>query len=105
MRDSRRKKASPKGDLQAFIQTGRPGVPSLSILDNYAPVTHSRIGSIVETRFFTTRILELLTDEQYRALQTELLERPDAGEVIRGTGGLRKLRWASVVVENEAGCG
>jgi hypothetical protein len=33
------------------------------------------------------------SDEDLRALQNFLLEQPDAGDVIRGTGGLRKLRW------------
>jgi hypothetical protein len=33
-----------------------------------------------------------LDDEAYRALQNELLENPMAGDVIEGTGGLRKLR-------------
>ena len=33
-------------------------------------------------------------DEDLRALQNFLIESPQAGDVIRGTGGLRKLRWA-----------
>jgi hypothetical protein len=32
-------------------------------------------------------------DEDIRCLEDELIERPDAGKVIPGTGGLRKLRW------------
>lgn len=32
--------------------------------------------------------------EEYRLLQLALMQRPEAGKVIRGTGGLRKLRWA-----------
>ena len=35
-----------------------------------------------------------LTDEDLRALEIELLERPDAGKLIPGTGGLRKVRFA-----------
>ena len=35
-----------------------------------------------------------LPDEAYRALQWLLLLRPDAGALIPGSGGLRKLRWA-----------
>lgn len=35
------------------------------------------------------------TDEELRALQRFLLVTPTAGDVIRGTGGLRKLRWAA----------
>jgi hypothetical protein len=33
-----------------------------------------------------------LDDDAYRALQTELMRNPLAGDVIEGTGGLRKLR-------------
>jgi len=35
----------------------------------------------------------LLTDEAYGDLQTELVKRPDAGVLIPGSGGIRKLRW------------
>jgi mRNA-degrading endonuclease RelE of RelBE toxin-antitoxin system len=47
----------------------------------------------VETAAFTRKIVRQITDDQYRRLQEELLARPTAGDVIRGTGGLRKLRW------------
>lgn len=33
------------------------------------------------------------TDEEFTALQQFLVALPDAGSVIRGAGGLRKLRW------------
>ena len=35
------------------------------------------------------------TDDELRALQNHLLENPSAGDVIRGSLGLRKLRWAA----------
>jgi hypothetical protein len=50
---------------------------------------------IVETRAFTARIGGLLSEDEYRNLQLELVQRPTAGSVIAGTGGLRKLRWAA----------
>lgn len=37
---------------------------------------------------------EYLKDDEYQALQTALLETPDAGDVVRGSGGVRKFRWA-----------
>ena len=49
----------------------------------------------LETPNFTGRILELLSDEEYGHLQTTLLKQPDLGDIIPGSGGLRKLRWAS----------
>lgn len=34
-----------------------------------------------------------LKDEDYRRLQSHLIKAPDAGAVIRGSGGVRKVRW------------
>ncbi len=34
-------------------------------------------------------------DEDFRGLQNYLLASPDAGDVIRGGGGIRKLRWSA----------
>ncbi len=48
---------------------------------------------LIETISFTRRIRELLTDDEYSRLQTTLIEAPDLGDVIKGSGGLRKLRW------------
>lgn len=51
---------------------------------------------IVETRAFTARVDDILSADEYRELQIELLQRPTAGDVMRGTGGLRKLRWGAL---------
>lgn len=48
-----------------------------------------------ETPIFTKRIQELITDDEYRLLQAHLVNRPDAGKIMPGSGGLRKLRWSS----------
>jgi mRNA-degrading endonuclease RelE of RelBE toxin-antitoxin system len=50
--------------------------------------------TIVETPIFTRQVLSVLLDDEYRLFQNDLLERPDAGKVIPGSGGLRKIRWA-----------
>ncbi len=47
----------------------------------------------VETSIFTKEIKRLLPDDTYRMLQTALMFKPDAGDIIRGGGGLRKVRW------------
>ena len=47
----------------------------------------------IETSIFTREIKCLLPDDNYKQLQTALMLRPDAGDLIRGTGGLRKIRW------------
>jgi len=48
---------------------------------------------IKETSAFTRRVEKLLDTESYRLLQVHLLERPDGGDLIRGSGGIRKIRW------------
>lgn len=37
---------------------------------------------------------QYLDDEAFRSFQMELLRNPEAGDVIQGTGGLRKVRFA-----------
>ena len=44
---------------------------------------------------FTRLVQDYLNDEEYRKLQEALIEDPEAGSIIRGSGGIRKLRWAA----------
>ncbi|WP_276785278.1 hypothetical protein, partial [Thalassolituus oleivorans] len=46
----------------------------------------------IETSVFTQTIKELMSDDEYRELQEELTIQPDKGDVIQGTGGIRKIR-------------
>ncbi len=48
----------------------------------------------IETPVFTRQVQELLSDEAYARFQWYLALNPRAGEVIQGTGGLRKVRWS-----------
>lgn len=48
----------------------------------------------VEFRAFSRGRAEHLDEDEFRALQNALLANPEAGVLIPGTGGLRKLRWA-----------
>lgn len=47
---------------------------------------------IIETSIFTRQVQALLADEEYRELQTALVNRPHLGSIIPGSGGLRKVR-------------
>jgi len=47
----------------------------------------------IETPVFTKHITALMSDEEYRALQNELVEAPERGDLIKGGGGIRKLRY------------
>ena len=48
----------------------------------------------IETPVFTRQVQELLSDEAYSAYQWYMALNPRAGDVIQGTGGLRKVRWS-----------
>jgi len=50
----------------------------------------------LEAPAFTRSLPRYLDDEQYRALQLALAATPEIGDLMPGTGGFRKLRWANV---------
>ncbi len=50
----------------------------------------------IETLVFTNKLPDYLEDDEYQELQKFLIEQPDAGDPIQGTGGLRKLRCAGL---------
>ena len=59
---------------------------SLRIVDNVL---------FVETTVFTRHLSTHLDDNGFAALQAFLSVHPDAGPIVRGSGGIRKLRWGS----------
>ena len=48
----------------------------------------------IESPVYSEQIDGLLSGEDHRQLQLYILEQPERGDLIRGSGGLRKLRWA-----------
>ena len=48
----------------------------------------------IEAPAFTRYVAQYLDDDEYRLLQNRLAINPDLGDVMPGTGGFRKLRWA-----------
>jgi hypothetical protein len=51
------------------------------------------VVTFIETKLFTKLVQNYFTDEEYAALQSAIMANPDAGDVIPGSGGVRKLRW------------
>ena len=49
---------------------------------------------IFSTRTYERAVSKLLGDEARRKMEEAIVAAPDAAPVIRGTGGIRKLRWA-----------
>lgn len=55
---------------------------------------NASIMEFIETPYFSRQLANLLSDDEYQQLQLALLEQPDRGDIIRGGGGVRKLRHA-----------
>ena len=51
--------------------------------------------TILETPIFTAWATSSMSDENYRLLQLSLLTNPTQGRIIKGSGGIRKVRWGS----------
>jgi hypothetical protein len=48
----------------------------------------------IEAPAFTRHLADYLIDDDYRELQARLGASPELGDLMPGTGGFRKLRWA-----------
>ena len=49
--------------------------------------------TIVESSLFSRLVSDYLSEEEYEGLKLFLALNPESGDVIPGSGGLRKLRW------------
>ena len=49
--------------------------------------------TFIETKLFTKLVQNYFTADEYAALQSGIMANPDAGDVIPGSGGVRKLGW------------
>lgn len=68
-------------------------------------MTYNKKGTLVfvETKLFTQLVKEYLSDDEYRALQQSIMANPEAGKIISGSGGVRKIRWAREGMGKSAG--
>jgi mRNA-degrading endonuclease RelE of RelBE toxin-antitoxin system len=51
--------------------------------------------SFRETRSFTKQIVELLSDDEFAKFQRLLIQLPESGDIIPGSGGIRKIRFSA----------
>ena len=49
---------------------------------------------LIETSTFTRQVTDLLSDEEYGKFQSRLATNPGLGTLIKGGGGIRKIRAA-----------
>lgn len=61
----------------------------------------------VEAPAFTRHLSDYLSDDDYRKFQVLLANNPGMGDLMPGTGGFRKVRWADARRGKgvEAACG
>ena len=50
--------------------------------------------TFIESSIFSRELAHYLDDDEYRDLQQYLINSPEAGDIIPGSGGVRKLRWS-----------
>ena len=48
----------------------------------------------IESSLFARTVYDYLSENDYLSFQQYLLEQPEAGDVVKGSGGVRKVRWA-----------
>ena len=48
----------------------------------------------IETSIFTKYLSQYMKDEEYRLFQLYLMDNTDKGDLVKGSGGVRKIRWA-----------
>jgi hypothetical protein len=81
--------------MRSGDQSGRPSLELRARTQTI--IRKSRIlqrVEFIEAPTFTALVAEYLEDDEYRALQLFLAGDPEAGDVMPGTGGFRKVRWA-----------
>ena len=59
------------------------------------PYNSILMDTVIETTIFTKRADDNWTEEQRENFVSHIAESPKAGDVIKGTGGVRKIRWGS----------
>jgi len=52
------------------------------------------VYTVIETPVYTGKVKRILTDNEREAFAVFIAQNPMAGSVVRGSGGVRKVRWA-----------
>ena len=55
---------------------------------------YNKLMEFIEATAFTKYLYDYLSEDEYLGLQSFLLQYPESGKVVRGSGGVRKVRWA-----------
>lgn len=55
---------------------------------------YSQVYTVIETAVYSSKVNGILTDDEREMFAVFIVGNPNAGSVIRGSGGIRKVRWA-----------
>jgi hypothetical protein len=69
------------------------GAPCQPVAE-YTAKPYNRNMEFIEASAFTRLVYEYLTEDEYAGLQNFLLRYPEFGQIVPGSGGVRKIRWA-----------
>ena len=61
--------------------------------------------TFIETKLFTRLFDEIFSDDALSELQEFLRKNPEVGDIVPGSGGVRKMRWGTPGVESEGAYG
>ncbi len=64
---------------------------------------NNKLITVVETPEFIKQASQFMSDENRREFINYIAANPDAGDLITGTGGVRKVRWASDPSKGKSG--
>ncbi len=69
----------------------------------YRSLAYTIQMEFIETSIFTRQITKLITDDGYKLLREHLIVAPEAGVIIEGSNGLRKIGWSTEYEGNRGG--
>jgi len=64
------------------------------IADGTALPYYCWVYTVIETPIYSKKVQGLLSDDEREEFAAFIAQNPNAGSVVRGSGGVRKIRWA-----------
>lgn len=62
-------------------------------IEVYTAIPYKQPVEFIEASAFTKHVYDYLSEDEYLGLQWLLMQNPEIGKVVPGSGGVRKLRW------------
>ena len=56
------------------------------------------VFTVIETPVFTKKAADLLSEDEREEFAVFISQNPTSGSVVKGSGGIRKIRWAKAAL-------